>query len=305
LFASLEDLNHSNGKNRINPYIRIPSILKTDTIFYRLFQTFPQIFFELLDLSPTLAQNYRFDSVEIKQLSFRIDGVFLPLRPDAPFYFAEVQFQSDAEFHSRFITESLLYLNKTDLKNDWLGVAIFPNRNTDNSPIYRYRELYDSGRIRRIYLDELGEIYQNSPRLATIALIIADRENAIAQGQELIERVKVEIEPPQQRDLLELIERILVYKLPQISREELERMFGLDDLRQTKVWQEAKEEGLAEGKLEGLAEGKLEGLAEGKLESKREAIPRLQALGLTTEQIAVALNLTLEQLGQFTGSDSN
>ncbi len=70
-------------------------------------------------------------------------------------------------------------------------------------------------------------------------------------------------------------------------------MFGLNDLRQTRVWQEAKEEGLAEGKLEG------------KLESKFEAIPRLQALGLTVEQIAVALDLTLEQVRQFTGSESN
>ena len=279
--------------------------MKTDTIFYRLFQTFPQIFFELINLSPTLAQNYRFDSVEIKQLSFRIDGVFLPLRPDAPFYFAEVQFQPDPEFYSRFITESLLYLNQSDLSNNWLGVAIFPNRRIDNSPIDRYQEMFDSGRIQRIYLDELGEMSRNSPRLATVALIIADRESAISQGQELIERVKVEVESPQQRDLLELIERILVYKLPQISREELERMFGLNDLRQTRVWQEAKEEGLAEGKLEGLAEGKLEGLAEGKLSSKFEAIPRLQALGLTVEQIAVALDLTLEQVRQFVGSESN
>ncbi|MEC4806719.1 MAG: Rpn family recombination-promoting nuclease/putative transposase [Jaaginema sp. PMC 1079.18] len=267
--------------------------MKTDTIFYRLFQTFPQIFFELINLSPTLAQNYRFDSVEIKQLSFRIDGVFLPLRPDSPFYFAEVQFQPDSEFYSRFITESLLYLNQSDLSNNWLGVAIFPNRRIDNSPTERYQEMFDSGRIRRIYLDELGEMSRNSPGLATIFLVIADQESAIAKGQELIERVKVEVESPQQRDLLELIERILVYKLPQISREELERMFGLNDLRHTRVWQEAKEEGLAEGKLEG------------KLESKFEAIPRLQALGLSVEQIAVALDLTLEQVCQFVGSDSN
>ncbi len=49
-----------------------------DTIFYQLFQSFPSIFFELIQFHITEANNYRFDSVEVKQLSFRLDGVFLP-----------------------------------------------------------------------------------------------------------------------------------------------------------------------------------------------------------------------------------
>ncbi|MCA2684925.1 MAG: DUF2887 domain-containing protein, partial [Microcystis sp. M046S2] len=46
--------------------------MKTDTIFYQLFQSFPSIFFELIQLPITEANNYRFDSVEVKQLSFRL-----------------------------------------------------------------------------------------------------------------------------------------------------------------------------------------------------------------------------------------
>jgi hypothetical protein len=45
--------------------------MKTDTIFYQLFQSFPSIFFELIQLPISEANNYRFDSVEVKQLSFR------------------------------------------------------------------------------------------------------------------------------------------------------------------------------------------------------------------------------------------
>jgi predicted transposase YdaD len=52
--------------------------MKTDTIFYQLFQSFPSIFFELIQLPTSEANNYRFDPVEVKQLSFRLDGVFLP-----------------------------------------------------------------------------------------------------------------------------------------------------------------------------------------------------------------------------------
>ncbi len=40
--------------------------MKTDTIFYRLFQSFPSIVFELIQVPITQADNYRFDLVEVK-----------------------------------------------------------------------------------------------------------------------------------------------------------------------------------------------------------------------------------------------
>jgi len=77
--------------------------VKTDSIFYRLFQEFPSIFFELIGNTPEAANTYQFSSVEIKQTAFRIDGVFLSAQRDEnPIYFVEVQFQPDAEFYSRF-----------------------------------------------------------------------------------------------------------------------------------------------------------------------------------------------------------
>jgi len=91
--------------------------------------------------------------------------------------------------------------------------------------------------------------------------------------------------------LIEFIETIIIYKLPQKSREELEAMFGLSELKQTKVYQEA----LAEGKAEGKAEGEVKGKVEGKM----EAVPRLLKLGLTVKQIAKALELPLEQVQQI------
>jgi predicted transposase YdaD len=39
------------------------------------------------------------------------------------------------------------------------------------------------------------------------------------------------------------VERIVVYKFPQKSREEIEAMFELSDLKQTRVYQEAFAEG--------------------------------------------------------------
>jgi predicted transposase/invertase (TIGR01784 family) len=87
--------------------------LKTDSIFFQIFKTDPGILFELLGRSPDLAQDYEFSSVEIKQLAFRIDGVFLP-KPDSndqTVWFVEVQFGRDPKFYGRFFGEIYFYLD--------------------------------------------------------------------------------------------------------------------------------------------------------------------------------------------------
>ncbi|ACK71466.1 conserved hypothetical protein [Gloeothece citriformis PCC 7424] len=273
--------------------------MKTDTIFYRLFQSFPGIFFELLNYAPTEAENYQFSSVEIKQLAFRLDGVFLPSEtaPDKPIYFAEVQFQSDGNFYSRFFAQIFLYLDKSPLSNDWRGAVIYPTRQVESRQIQRYQELLTSGRVRRIYLDELGEINQLSLELATVKLVTVESENAISIGRQLVERSRQQIlDDNQLKEILQLIETILIYKLPKSSRQEIEAMFSLSDLKQTKVYQEA----LEEGREEGLQEGELRGRQKAKLES----VPRLLALGLSVEQVASALDLTIEQVRQVASNQS-
>ena len=52
--------------------------MKTDSIFYRIFLEFPGSFFELIDRPPDEAEPYQFTSREVKQLSFRMDGLFFP-----------------------------------------------------------------------------------------------------------------------------------------------------------------------------------------------------------------------------------
>ncbi|MFN6256835.1 Rpn family recombination-promoting nuclease/putative transposase [Microcystis sp.] len=261
--------------------------MKTDTIFYQLFQSFPSIFFELIQLPISEANNYRFDSVEVKQLSFRLDGVFLPQNnhPQTPIYFCEVQFQEDEAFYQRFFTEIFLYLSKTDLTNDWRGVIVYPNPQVETNQIQRYRELLNSERVRRIYLNELENIPQTSIGLATVQLITLSKAKAIDSTRKLIQRVRQELTPDQKpQELLQLIETILVYKLPLLNRREIETMFSLDELKQTQYFQDVREEARQEGR------------EEGRLNKALEAVPRLLALGLSVEQVASALELEVEQV---------
>lgn len=256
--------------------------MKTDSIFYRIFQEFPGLFFELIGNQPQTADNYQFSSVEIKQTAFRIDGVFLPLQGEEnPIYFIEVQFQNDPEIYSRFFSEVNLYLRQNRPKNLWRGIVIFPNCSLDTEEISNYIEYFLSQRVRRIYLDELGDTVSLPVGIATIKLIIEDEDTAIVTARELIDRTQQEVNlEQQQRQLLELIETILVYKFPTMSRKEIEAMFGLSDLKQTRVYQEGREEGREEGSRE----------------EKLKIIPLLVRLGLSASEIARELSLSVEEV---------
>ena len=76
-----------------------------------------------------------------------------------------------------------------------------------------------------------------------------------------------------------------------MNREEIEAMFGLSELKQTRFYQEAKEE----GKEEGIEVG----IEVGERKAKLAAVPGLIALGLSGEQIAQVLNLSLEEISQI------
>ncbi|NEO56764.1 MAG: hypothetical protein F6K54_29030 [Okeania sp. SIO3B5] len=67
-----------------------------------------------------------------------------------------------------------------------------------------------------------------------------------------------------------------------MSRQELETMFGIDDLKKTRFAQEL----IAESKTEGKLEGKL------------EVIPSLLRKGFSVEEIAEILELEIEQVRQ-------
>ncbi|MEG4117137.1 Rpn family recombination-promoting nuclease/putative transposase [Microcoleus sp. N9_B4] len=267
--------------------------MKTDTIFYSLFQEFPSFFFELIDRSPDEATAYEFTSREIKQLAFRIDGLFLPKteEPEKPFYLAEVQFQPDADLYYRIFGELFLYLRQYKPLNPWRVVVIYPNRRIEHEQMLQFQELLTSQRVQRIYLDELPEAADRSLGVKVVKLVIEPAETAAEQARQSIAMARQQLsDPTVLRDLINLIETIIVYKLPQKSREEIAAMLNLSELRQTRFYQEVKQEGLEEG----LEQGKQEGERQAKL----EAIRRTIGLGINLETIAQLLDLSLEFVRQ-------
>ena len=216
--------------------------MRTDTIFYQLFLTFPSLLFELLGEPMGIADDYQFTSAEIKEKAFRFDGIFIPEREDMPIYFVEVQFQDKPDFYWEFIAEINLYLNQYKPVQDWKAVALFAQRRLEVECLTLYQqELINNHRIIRIYLDDLPS---GSIGVGLIQLILAQDAQAPLLVQQLLARAKTEITNPlMTRGIIDLLETVLVSKFAKLSREEIQSMFLLTDIKQTRVYQEAKQEG--------------------------------------------------------------
>ncbi|WP_026101851.1 Rpn family recombination-promoting nuclease/putative transposase [Geminocystis herdmanii] len=269
--------------------------MRTDTIFYQLFLIFPNLLFELLNQPPV--EGYQFSSREIKELARRFDGIFLPPEGeiDRVIYFVEVQFQEKQDFWWRFLTEIFVYLGQYQPDNDWQGVALFSTRKLDAGLPRQYQSLFDNGQIKIFYLDELEISETSSIELEIISLIVGKDSEAIPKAKKAVTKSQEIIDNAnEQRKILELIQTVLVYKLNQLTREEIEAMFTLDDLKQTRYFQDVA----ADAKLEGIKEGIQEGIQEG-IEKEISLVIRLlkRKLGNLSPDLELKIrNLSLETL---------
>jgi predicted transposase/invertase (TIGR01784 family) len=158
----------------------------------------------------------------------------------------EVQFQKDPHFYHRFFAEIGLFLAQYPKTEDWQAVVLFPNRKVETEQTHLHRAQLNSDQVHRVYLNELKD--NEALGVGLIQLILATPKKAIAQAQMLLSRARSQGQTnPKIEEIIKLIETIVVDKFPQLSREEIERMFGLSELRQTKVYQEALQEGEQKG----------------------------------------------------------
>jgi predicted transposase/invertase (TIGR01784 family) len=229
--------------------------MKTDTIYYQLFKRFPSLIFTLIDHQPERARDYRFESIEVKETSFRIDGVFLPPEGISPkiVYFAEVQFQNDESLYFRFFAETSLYLHRNqDLFDDWFGVIIFASRSIEPENIHIHRSILNGPQVQRIYLDELSDPSEQPIGIRLMQLTIMSSEQAPEQARELIRQANEEDTGfLSKKEIIDMVCTIAVYKFSKLSRDEVAAMLGLR-LEETKVYQEASAEGEERGRQEGL-----------------------------------------------------
>jgi predicted transposase/invertase (TIGR01784 family) len=228
--------------------------MKQDTIFYQLFKRSPTLLFELISNFPPQAAEYRFDSIEVKETAFRADGVFLPPTPEGNVFFGEVQQAKDELFYERLLAEIGIFAYRDrDSFKDWRAVVVYPTREIEQKRLDLVQEFLASGRITRIYLDELGEIENLPWGLALMVLTILPDEEMLAKAKGMLERFSEEetTSPETSSEgsaILDLVITAIIYKFSELSRDEVFAMLGLE-LKEPRAFQETRAEGEAIGKL--------------------------------------------------------
>jgi predicted transposase/invertase (TIGR01784 family) len=218
--------------------------MRRDSIWYKLFKQLPGLLFELTGEAPPNADRYRFDSVEVKESSFRIDGVFLPPEDalSQTIFFAEIQLQKDEALYRRFFSELFLFLRRSEVEyGDWAGVLIYGSRSMEPSKPIWYRSMLESPQVSRIYLDELGDWRELPLALGLVVLTNASEAEAPEQARFLLSQ---DIQPERRGNLLELISTIMFYKFSSLPREAIAAMLNIQDVRleDTRVYQDIQEE---------------------------------------------------------------
>ncbi len=259
--------------------------MKADPLFYRLFETSPETFFLLLGMSADMAVDtaarYEYTAPEFKETSHRVDGVFLPREASLPVYFLEVQFYLLPNVYAGLLAKVYTYLKRHDPAQSFRGVVLFADRSLEPKQVAPYQPLLDAGLILRFYLEEMPEVANAPLGLSILYLIRQTESQAPATARNLIARARAEIGDEALRaDLIELIETIIIYKLSRLSREEIQAMLQINDIRESRVYQEAMEEGEKKGMAKGVA------------------IARLAAEKKSVAEIAAILKVDVEQVRQ-------
>jgi predicted transposase/invertase (TIGR01784 family) len=207
----------------------------------------------LLSQPPENAAGYVFESIEVKEKSFRIDGVFLPPDRSGIVFFCEVQFQLDKLLYERLLSEISIYIYRNrDRFTDWQVVVIYPTRTMEQSRTEVVREMLASGRIIRVYLDELGAAAELPTGLGLMVLTTLEGDEAISEARGFIDRSQGN------RGIIDAVSTIMVYKFSNLSRDEVDAMLGIE-LEQTRVYREAVAVGETIGEVRGLERGRSEG----------------------------------------------
>jgi predicted transposase/invertase (TIGR01784 family) len=261
--------------------------MRTDTIFYQLFQLMPNLLSELLG---KVGDDYQFKSVEIKELSRRIDGVFLPKdnNTQQPIYFAEVQFQADERLYERLITETFLYLGQYRPEREWLCVALWLRQSIAVSIPRHYQALAEAGLLRLIYLEELDS---NSLGTSVLSLVTVSEATVPERLQKVVTQLRTLTDERLQEQLIELVEKMLIYRFPDFSKEVLQAMFTDTDIKQTRFYRDVFQEGLQEGRQEG------------RQEERQQIIARLRQRGFAVNEVAEMLALSGEEVTKLWGNN--
>ncbi len=92
------------------------------------------------------------------------------------------------------------------------------------------------------------------------------------------------------------MEEVLIRRYHELDLAEIRRMFKLHDIRKTRVWQEAREEGIEEGIEKGIEKGNKKGIEKGRAIANQEHVERLRANGHSLKETAQLMGISMTEI---------
>ncbi|QEP42891.1 DUF2887 domain-containing protein [Ectothiorhodospiraceae bacterium BW-2] len=261
--------------------------MKTDHYLYRLFSHCPEALFELTGQRAPQC-DYRLHAEEVKQTNLRLDGILIPDNSEAPLLFLENQLYLDSDFYARWFASIMLRFKQKRSGTLWQAVVIYPDSRFDAGLDTEDQLFEQAGVLHRLYLEEIliqAESQTEANRsadtlfiLRLLSLLRIDAAEQLQLGQQAQNLLQHFIPTPKinRIDAIDFIETLLVYKLPDLSREEIRAMLQIPttDLRHTRFFKEVYDEGLSKGISQGFSQGISQGEVKGHNQGLQAAIFR-------------------------------
>jgi len=221
--------------------------MKTDPLFYELFQAAPQTFFELLQITPSCP--YRFESITVKASERRMDGVFEPTVAGQPVYFLEVQAFPDVTIYFRQVHEVMVFFTQRPhlINEEWQGVVLWLDK-SDDPGFGTLKLLARKPKPRLQSLDLIAllrQLPEDSLALNVLRPLLATNEREVRQH--VVQWVKHIRQTPAldtdtEERLLSVLSQLIEQKFKRLTYKELSEMLRLTPLRETTSVQEVLQE---------------------------------------------------------------
>ncbi|MFN8487600.1 MAG: DUF2887 domain-containing protein [Caldilineaceae bacterium] len=221
--------------------------MKTDTLFYELFQAAPQTFFELLQITPPCP--YHFESITVKASEKRIDGVLEPVEEGKPIYFLEVQAFPDEVIYWRTLREVATYFEQRPILKDnaWQAVVLWLNKDDDPgfSTLQGLAREPDLRLVSADLLNLLEQLDERSLARNVLRPLLAQNEREVRQHVvQWVENIRQtpELDQNAEERLVMVLTQLIEQKFKTLSYKELSQMLRLTPFRETASAQEVLKE---------------------------------------------------------------
>jgi predicted transposase YdaD len=212
--------------------------MKTDALFYELFQAVPQTFFELLQITPTC--EYRYESLTVKTSEKRIDGVLEPMDDQQPIYFLEVQAFPDDVIHWRTMREVATYFEQRPSRKDcgWQAIVLWLNKE-DDPGLSTLKPLTRKPASRLVSADLvklLKKLDERALVLNVVRPLLAKSEREVRENVvQWVENIRQmpNLDPQREERLVTILSQFIEQKFRTLTYEELSRMLRLTPLEET------------------------------------------------------------------------